>query len=187
MGFVQRQVDDVFVRTDNFQVVRDENKLKELLKTGLVVKRDYLGIIIYSEIDFSEFYRKHCERIPNDNKEFTVLVDKGDNKPEKEIVKKLIEIALLGKATKDKFNKILIPIPILQGKEYFGREYFNKKFTSENFKIRFRFRDVKEVTIKELGEEFENVKKLWKSSFTPNCDYSINYIWLIGHTDIVQA
>ena len=66
MGFVIRETEKAYVRIDNpFQEIPTKRG-KELLKQGLAIKKKAIVIIIYSEIDFNYFYRKHCARIPND-------------------------------------------------------------------------------------------------------------------------
>ena len=74
MGFVIREQEPVFVRLRDYSIIKDKDEVIYLLKRKEAQQRISAIIIIYSEIDFNAFYRKHCARIPNDEKEFTVLV-----------------------------------------------------------------------------------------------------------------
>lgn len=197
MGFVQREIGNVFVRSDNFQILPTKRG-KELYDIGQAIKRKGIIIIIFPEYDFEMFYKKHCEKMPNDNREFTVLVEEKIKIPEKDKVKKLIENALLDKNAKLK-DDLSIVIEIDKGafiKKYKVRKFFDNNFLEETKDGSFRFRDIEiNLTNKHLEElfkrkiiserEYNSIKNIRNSAFTSECNYTINDIWLISHTDII--
>ena len=196
MGFVQREIDNLFVRADNFQVVDDKDKIKELTLKNLIKNRKGKLIIIYTENDFREFYRKHCARIPNDNKEFTIIVEDEINIPDEKEIRKLIEIALLDrKAFLERKNTIITDIQKGIFKRYKVRKFFNRSFLEDVWEGMFRFRDVSKLKLKDLDklfskkiiseQEYNSIKNIRSSSFTLESDYAIKEIWLIGHTDVI--
>lgn len=200
MGFVQREAKKVFVRTDNFQIIKDRNKAKELLVKDLAIERKGVIIIIYPEYDFEAFYRKHCLRIPNDNKSFTVLVEEDIKIPNKNAVRKLVEEVLLSKDTEFSEKTVFVEIQpkLLLPTKYKVRTFFNNDFQDESRNGLFRFRDINyDIKQKEImqfnnsgllsNKEYNNIKKIWESSFVLDCDYAIKYILLIGHLDVIQA
>ncbi len=190
MGFVQREIDNLFVRTDNFQVVDDKDKIKELALKNLIKNRKGKLIIIYTENDFREFYKKHCQKTPNDNKEFTIIVEDEVNIPEKEIIRKIIEKILENKNNYLRDDKSIInkiSIVNYKVKSFFD---FNEK-SRDGF---IRFRDIDDnVKIKDLDElynkkiisekEYEKIKSIYNSSIQ-NKKF-VKEMWLIGHTDVI--
>lgn len=198
MGFVQREIDPVFVRLDNFQVV-DKKRGKELEAKGLAIRKKGKIIIIYTEYDLEMFYRKHCKRISNDNKEFTVLVENNVKIPAKEEVRKLIERILLDRRKVPNDNKtIIVEIEkkILFPSKYKVRAFFMDTFLDGPRDGFFRFRDIKtELKLKEiekiylnewvLTKEYNEIKKIIESALNKESDYIIKETWLIGHIDII--
>ena len=194
MGFVIRKEGKLFVRKDNFQIIKDKNKAKELLIKNLAIKRKDYRIIIYKELDFEEFYKKHCERIPNNDKSFTVIVENDIKIPNKDTIRKFIEDALSGRILINE-DPFIIEIPEhLFGVKLKVKTIENGKFLTESCKGRFRFRDIKDISkIDEnlnrrdilTKDDFNNLNNYWEVSFTAESDYSIKKILLIDHIDVV--
>ena len=90
----------VAVRSDTCAIVYDDDKIEQLEVEGKAVKREAVGVVIYSDLDFDAFYNKHCKRMPNDNNPFTVMVVDDVNIPSKEEVKAILEEVLRERSCK---------------------------------------------------------------------------------------
>ena len=192
MGFVIKKLGNVYVGTDNpFTIIIDDNDKHKLQIENKLINKNAMGIIIYSEIDFDLFYKKHCARIPNDDKPFTILVENNINIPTRKGTRELIEKSLLTREAilrKDKSIIIDIDRKLILPIKYKARTYFEGKFipNEEPYEGKFRFKDInKNVHLNNIGEEFLEIQNLWKQMFTSNCDYIIKYVWLIGHIDVI--
>lgn len=192
MGFVQRERGTCYVRVSNYSLIADKEEGEFLYKNGESIKRKEIGIVIYSEIDFNDFYRKHCARIPNDENEFTVLVRETENIPTRGEVRRLLERALILRL-QDEGKTILANIP---ENKYKVRTFYNNKFLSEPAMGCFRFRDInidfpktKLRELKEKGilteEQYNKLENALKSSFTEFGIYFFERIWVIEHTDVI--
>ncbi len=198
MGFVIREIEHVFIRSDNFQIV-DKKKGKEHEANGLAIRRKGKIIIIYKEFDLEMFYRKHCKRISNDDREFTVLVENNIKIPAKDEIRKLIEKVLLDKGKLPNKSKTIIAEiekKILIPSKYKVRTFFRDAFLDEARDGFFRFRDIKtELKLKELEKlylneeilpkEYNEIKKIIESTLNKEAEYIIKETWLIGHTDVI--
>lgn len=192
MGFVIRKLDPVIIRLKDLSLIKNNKEALDLLKNNEAQKRTKARIIIYSEIDFNDFYRKHCARIPNDKNNFTVLVWKGESIPTRGETRRLLE-ELLG--TGFKIERGIISVDIPKSNEYRVRNFYNREFLSAPSEGSFRFRDIdinfskqKLESLKEkkilAEEQYEEINNKIKESFTDKGEYFFEGIWLIGHTDV---
>ena len=193
MGFViRKQKKPVFICLKDYSVIKDAKNASDLLKRNEAQQRTNAIIIIYSEIDFNDFYRKHCARVQNDENEFTVLVRETENIPTRGQVRRLLERALILRL-QDEGKTILANIP---ENKYKVRTFYNNKFLSEQAMGCFRFRDknidypkTKLRELKEKGilteEQYNKLENALKSSFTEFGIYFFERIWVIEHTDVI--
>ncbi len=194
MGFViKEKPEQVFVRLKDFSIIKDKLEVLELLKQNKAQQRTEAEIIIYSEIDFNDFYRKHCARIPNDENKFTVLVKGKENIPTRGEVRRLLE-ELLKIGFKTKNNTIIADI--FNNRDYWVRIFYNNKFLSDQLNGSFRFRDINldfpKIRLRELKEkeilteeQYNKLETEFKSSFTEFGTYFFEKIWVIEHTDVI--
>ena len=193
MGYViRKQEKPVFVRLKNFSQIENKGEALDLLKRNEAQQRINAVIIIYSEIDFNDFYRKHCARIPNDENEFTILVREKENIPTRGEVRRLLEGALILKF-QNEGDIILADIP---ENKYKVKKFYNTRLLSEPAMGCFRFRDInidfpktKLRELKEKGilteEQYNKLEIEWKSSFTEFGTYFFEKILVIEHTDVI--
>ncbi len=72
MSYVIKEVGrPLYVDLNNPTKIYDKKEGEKLFSLGRAQKRTEIGIILYTELDFNEFYKKHCDRIPNDEKLIT--------------------------------------------------------------------------------------------------------------------
>ncbi|MBS3125020.1 hypothetical protein J4211_02080 [Candidatus Woesearchaeota archaeon] len=214
MGYVLRDCGEAYVRADNFAIVYDNKKLEALKAEGNAVKKRVVGIVIYSEEDFAAFYNKHCAHIPNDNSPFTVMVVDNVNVPSRQDVRELMEEALRRNTTKLEtgwFSNIGKIVPKIEPTWFATphhrvRTFFQGGFQDEPRKGRFRFRDVQQIFPRDLLDvftsghipklELQNLQNIWNFSIDNSldnnrkvasmCEYAVLYLWIIGHTDIMN-
>jgi len=62
MGYVQRNTAVRTCRSDTLAQVRDPHRVTQLAAQGLIVKRQGIGILVFLQSDFEEFYVKHVLR-----------------------------------------------------------------------------------------------------------------------------
>ena len=194
MGYViKEKPEPVFIRLKDLSIIEEKNEALNLLKINEAQQRIRAIIIVYSEIDFNDFYRKHCARIPNDENEFTVLVRKKESIPTRGEIRKLLEDLL---KIRFKIEKGELITDIFEERGFFVRKYFNNTFLTEPIKGCFKFEritvDFPKQKLEYLKnknilteEQYERIDSLWKSSFTEKGKYFFEKILVIEHTGVI--
>lgn len=192
MGYIIKELKEAtFIRLKDFSIIKNNKEAQDLLKRNEAQQRTNAIIIIYSEIDFNDFYRKHCARIPNDNNEFTVLVKQNEFIPTRGEVRRLLE-ELLKINFKIEDGVIIVDIP----EKYLVRKFYDNQFLSDPTKGCFRLRNINiDFPKQNLGylkeknilteDQYNKIDDIWKSSFTIKGNYFFKKIWIIEHTDII--
>ncbi len=189
MGYVVKETALRFVRLDTFTQVDDPKVVEELSKTVGVEKRRGIGIIVYLESDFSDFYSKHVLR-HHERPIFTVLVKNNDQIPVPKEARNLVELALM--KGKREGEHIFAPLPQPDPKAVFATRTWdrvNETYLNDPNPKGFCFRGITDIKSKadfaRLSEldQFESQRAflIYKTSFTSQADYTVDYVWLVEH------
>jgi len=167
MGYVIKEGRQVYVRTDNVQIVPDD-RLEELEKAGLAQPRRKITILVYSETDFQRFFQKHVRREASG--EYTVIAKNDTQIPPISEIRILIENALL-KGKMNWANETLFQgVP-----EPFCTRTWNSSsgFVDKSANNGLLFRDLVKITRKNMGVlrteitklAYENLRAIWAEVF----------------------
>jgi hypothetical protein len=116
MGHVIKETKLRWCRRDNLAQVRDTDKIKELQQQDMAVQRHGIGIIVYLEDDFSDFYVKHVLR--DLTRPDPVLVKNLTESPSAKETRAVLEAALRG-AVRGTAGAIEAVVPqIVEGNRY---------------------------------------------------------------------
>ena len=208
MGYIIKNTVTRPCRMDTLAQVRDPDRVRELIQQDMIVKRRGIGILVYLESDFSDFYAKHVRR--QLARPDTVLVKNLTQIPSpseaRTIVEHAIRTAVIGP------TKVLeSPVPQLPGAQYDVRVWNPAK---RNFidqapikKQVFRLRDLlMPHSYKSLNSTLQGLKgsiprneaqslltmyqetfqkevvqdpKTHELRYEPKMEYTIDYIWII--------
>ncbi|HKZ39343.1 MAG TPA: hypothetical protein VJ044_00185 [Candidatus Hodarchaeales archaeon] len=200
MGYIVKDTVTRLVRTDTLIQVRDKKTQADLEAKGLLLQKQGIGILVYSDTDLIAFYEKHTLRQSHGT--YTVLVKNETDIPSLGEVRTLVETALrIGTRSKD--GRIVTVIPQISETESYGtRIWLNQgvthRFLDESAMDRaFNFREVIEAkskkgiidACKQVGlstNDSATIVSIYEESFrkfpdgTPKVEYTVDYVWIIS-------